>query len=99
MGRGAVLVLRALVLALDDDAGGNVGDAHGRIGRIDVLAAGTGCAVGINAKVLVLDNDLNLIVNLRIDKNRGKRRVTALVRVERRDPHQPMTPISAISKP
>jgi hypothetical protein len=62
-------MLRALVQALDDNAGGNVGDAHGRIGRIDVLASGTGGAVSIDAKVLVLDNDFNLIVNLRIDKD------------------------------
>jgi len=33
-----------------------------------VLASGTGCAVSVNAKVLVLDNDLNLIVNFWIDK-------------------------------
>src|SRR4026207_994991 len=67
-GGGAVLVLRSFVLALNDDAGGNVGDAHGRIGGIDVLASGTGCTVSIDAKILVLDNDLNLIVNFRIDK-------------------------------
>ena len=32
--------LRALVLALDDDAARPVGDAHGRVGLVDVLAAG-----------------------------------------------------------
>jgi hypothetical protein len=43
------LQLRALVLALDDDAGGKVGDADGGVGLVDVLAAGTGGAVGVDA--------------------------------------------------
>src|SRR5690606_14411592 len=37
---GAVLVLGAVVLALDDDAGRNVGEADRRVGGVDVLAAG-----------------------------------------------------------
>src|SRR3546814_1237857 len=36
-GFGLVLVLRSLVLASDDDSSRNVGDAHRRIGRIDML--------------------------------------------------------------
>src|SRR5918996_3609630 len=39
-GRLAVGELRALVLALDDDAGREVRDADGRVGLVDVLAAG-----------------------------------------------------------
>jgi hypothetical protein len=48
----AVLVLRALVLALDHDAGRQVGDADRRIGLVDVLAAGAGGAEGVDAQVL-----------------------------------------------
>ena len=50
--RGAVLVLGALRLAGDDDAGGNVGEAHGAIGLVDVLAAGAGRAISVGAHVL-----------------------------------------------
>ena len=39
-GQLAVLVLRALVLALDHDARRQVGQADGRVGLVDVLAAG-----------------------------------------------------------
>jgi hypothetical protein len=52
-GLGAVLVLRALVLARDD-AGRHVGDAHRRIGGVDVLAAGARGAVGVDAAVASL---------------------------------------------
>jgi hypothetical protein len=44
-------VLRALVLALDDDARRQVRDAHGGVGLVDVLAAGAGGAVGVDAQV------------------------------------------------
>ena len=37
--RGAVLVLRALVLAGDDDPRRDVGDADRAVGRVDVLPA------------------------------------------------------------
>ena len=37
--RGAVLVLRALGLTGHDDAGRQMGDADGGVGRVDVLAA------------------------------------------------------------
>jgi hypothetical protein len=46
-----VAVLRAVVLAFDDDAGGQVGDAHRRIGLVDVLAAGARGAEGVDAQV------------------------------------------------
>jgi hypothetical protein len=44
-----VLVLAALVLALDHDAGRQVGDADRRLGLVDVLAAGAGGTVGVEA--------------------------------------------------
>src|SRR5579872_2707455 len=44
---GAVLVLRALVLALHHDAARQVGDAHRGVGLVDVLAAGARGAKGV----------------------------------------------------
>jgi hypothetical protein len=43
-----------------------VGDAHGRIGRVDVLAAGTGGPVGIDAAVALVDLDLDGVIDNRI---------------------------------
>ena len=45
---GAVAVLRAVVLALHDDVGRQVRDAHRRVGLVDVLAAGARGAVGVD---------------------------------------------------
>src|SRR5581483_1731000 len=53
-----VLVLRARVLAFHHDAGGQVRDAHGRIGLVDVLAAGTRRAEGIDAQLRRVEHDL-----------------------------------------
>jgi hypothetical protein len=46
-----VLVLRALALALHHDVGRQVGDADRAVGLVDVLAAGTGRAVGIDPQI------------------------------------------------
>ena len=88
--RGAVLVLGALVLALHDDARGMVRHTHRGVGPIDVLAAGAAGAVGVDAKVVGLDVDLDLFVDLGIDEDGGEGGVPARVGVERRDAHQPM---------
>ena len=72
-GGGPVLVLGAAALALDDDARRFVGEADGAVGLIHVLAAGAGRPVGIDAQVLVLDLDLDLVVDDRIDPGRGER--------------------------
>src|SRR5690606_8123588 len=39
------------VLAFGGDAGRQVGDPHGRVGLVDVLAAGTARAVGVDAQL------------------------------------------------
>jgi hypothetical protein len=54
---GLVAVLAAPVLALGHDAGGKVGDAHGRVGLVDVLAARAAGAVGVDAQVRRVDLD------------------------------------------
>ena len=79
----AVAVLRAVVLALHDDAGRRVRQAHRRVGLVDVLAAGARGAVGVGAQVGRVDVDLDRVVHLRIDEDTGERSVAARVRVER----------------
>jgi hypothetical protein len=61
-GQGArfVLLLRPLVGAADDQAGGFVNDLHGGIGRVHALAAGTGSAAAADLQILVLDFDVDL---------------------------------------
>ena len=54
----AVAVLRAVVLALDDEAGRQVRDAHRRVGLVDVLAAGARRAERVDAQVGRVDLDV-----------------------------------------
>ena len=54
-------MLRALVLARHDDAGRQVRDAHRRVGDVDVLAAGAARAVGVDAQVLLVDLDVDVV--------------------------------------
>ena len=56
-----VLQLALLVLAGDDDAGGQVGDAHRGVGGVDGLAAGAGRAVDVDAQVVGVDLDLDVL--------------------------------------
>jgi hypothetical protein len=60
-------VLGLLVLAADDDAGRQVGDAHRRVGGVDALPARTRGAVDVDADVLV--GDVDLVVELRQDRH------------------------------
>ena len=87
---GAVLMLAALLLDGNGDAGGNVGDAHGRIGLVDVLAARARGAVGVDAQVLVDQLDLDVVVDLGIDPDRCKAGLAPCIAVERRDAHEAM---------
>ena len=69
---------------------GNVRNAHGRIGRVDVLPAFAAGAVGIDADVFRLDDDIDAVVDFRRDEDAGKRRMPPLRLIERRDAHQAM---------
>src|SRR5581483_11340101 len=80
-----VLVLRAFVLAGDDDAGREVREPHGGVGLVDVLAAGAARAVRVDAEVLVPDLDLDVLLDVGKDDHRRERRLPARVRVEGRD--------------
>ncbi|MNX81261.1 hypothetical protein D3C86_1129440 [compost metagenome] len=87
-GLGTVAVLRTVVLALHDDAGGDVGNPHRRIGLVDVLPARARGAVGIHAQVGRVDFHLERIVHLGVHEHRRERRVAAARRIERRLAHQ-----------
>src|SRR6185437_1201719 len=90
---GAILVLGPLALASGDDrvgAGRGVGQAHRAVGLVDVLPAGAGRPVGIDAQVLVVDLHVDLVVDDRVDPGRGKAGVAARGRIERRDAHEPV---------
>src|SRR6185312_5869795 len=78
----AVAVLRTVVLALHHDSGRDVRDAYGRIGLVDVLAAGTAGAVRIDAQISRVDFDFEGVVDFRVHKYAGKRGVPAIGGVE-----------------
>ena len=80
-------MLRALVLALHHNAGGEVRDADRGIRHIDVLAARARGAEGIDAEVLLLDIDFDLIVHLREDVDTGEGGMPPRIGVEGRDAH------------
>jgi hypothetical protein len=68
----AVLVLRALVLALDHDSRRNVRNPDSGIGRIHMLSAFSGGSTRIDAQILLFDNDFDLVINFRIDGDGSK---------------------------
>ena len=74
-------MLRPVVLALDDDAGRQVRDAHGRIGLVDVLAARARRAKRVDAQVGGIDRDVGDRIGLRQHGDRARRRVDAALRL------------------
>ena len=74
-GGSTVLVLGAFVLAGNDDAGGNVRQAHGGIGLVDVLAARAAGTIGIHAQVFVFNLDVDVFIN---DGRHGDRAETGV---------------------
>src|SRR3984893_4634516 len=83
-GLGAIFDLRFFVLLGDDQAAGNVGNAHGGVGRVHGLAAGTGGAEGVDAQVLGFDFDVD-VVGFRQDGYRGGGSVNAALLLGGRD--------------
>src|SRR5438445_10516591 len=78
----AVAVLRAVVLALHDDAGRDVREAHRRIGLVDVLAARARGTEGVGAHVGGVDLDLDRVVDLGVDEHAREARVAPAGRIE-----------------
>ena len=88
--RGLVLQLAALVLAGDDDAGGQVGQAHRGVGGVHALTAGARRPVDVDAQVLLVDVDVVGGLDDGCDLDAGERRLPAALVVERGDAHQPV---------
>src|SRR5258706_9386562 len=96
----AVLDLRALVLAGDDDARRLVAHAHRRVGLVDMLAALAGSAEGIHLDVFGANGDLHrLVADVGHHLDLGKGGLAAVRGVERRKAGQgggarPAAPVS-----
>ena len=88
--RRLVLVLRSLRLRRRHDSARDMCQPHRRAGLVDVLAAGTRRAEHVHADVLVADLDVDLVVDDGVDERRRKAGMPARLRVERRDPHEPV---------
>ena len=84
-GLGPVLVLGTLLLARHRDARGDVRDAHGRIGGVDVLPTRALRAVGVDPAVRLVDVDDDAVVDDGIDPDRGEGGLAPRIRVERRN--------------
>ena len=87
-GQFAILVLAAFVLALHDDAGGQVRDAHRGFHLVHVLAARAAGAEGVDAHFLGLHDNLDSIVNFRNDEDRGEGSMAPRGLIERGNPNQ-----------
>ena len=87
---GTVLVLAALVLAGDGDAGRDMRQPHGGFHLVDVLPARAAGAERIDAHVLLLDHDVDVFIYHRIDPCAGEARMPPGIRIKRRNPHQPV---------
>ena len=85
-------MLGALVLAADHDARGQVGDPDGGVGGVHVLAARAAGTVGVDAQVVFVDLDVDVVVEFGIDFDRAEAGVPPGVAVEGRDAHQTVDP-------
>src|SRR3954452_17677938 len=80
-----VLQLRLLVLAADDDAGRQVRDADGGVRRVDALPAGPGRPEDVDAQVVRVDLDLD-VLHLGQHENAGRAGVDPALGLRHRDP-------------
>ena len=68
--------------------GRQVGQADGRVGLVDVLAAGALRPERVDADLVPVELDLDVVVDLGQDLDQGERRLAPVLRVERADPDQ-----------
>src|SRR2546430_8421286 len=76
--------LRTLVLALDDDAGRDVGDPDGRVRLVDVLPAGAARPVGVDSQIGLVELDALVLGQQRAHDHLRERGVAAVRPVEGR---------------
>src|SRR3546814_10039172 len=62
-----------------------MGDTHRRIGRVDMLSARARGAIGVDLEVALVDLNLDIVVDHRIDPDARKARVAARRAVVGRD--------------
>ncbi len=86
----AVLVLAPLVLALYDDAGGDMRDTDGGADLVYVLTAGTAGTIKIDFQIVVFDFDINILIKFGDAVNGGEAGMASLIGIERADTHQPV---------
>src|SRR3989338_9114995 len=79
----AVLELRALLLAGNDDPAGDVRNADSRFHLVDVLSPLPSGSIRIDLEVRGIDLYDDVLFYFRINKDRCERSVTARVRIER----------------
>ena len=87
-----VLVLRAIILAFDDDPRRQMGNPYRRIRLVDVLSARTGSAVGVDANFGRVDVHLLKRVGLGHHRHRARRSVDATLRFRVGNPLHAMGP-------
>ena len=87
-----VLVLRALVLALHDDAAGQVREPHRRVRLVDVLTACAGCTECIHPQIAGIDLHVRHVFRLRHDRDRAGRGVDPALGFRLRDALHAMGP-------
>src|SRR5215211_8705388 len=87
-GHLTVLMLAALVLALGDDARGEVRDPYRRVGLVDVLAAGPRGPVGVHLEVFFVDLDLDGLAQDGRDGDGSEAGVPPRAGVEGADPDE-----------
>lgn len=80
--------LGTLILTLNDDPRFKVGNSNRAVGLIDVLASRSPGPVGIEAIILRLQVDLDLIIDDRRGVHAGKGGVSSFLGIEGADPHQ-----------
>ena len=78
-----ILMLRSLVLALDDDSCRKVRHSHRGLRPVHVLSARPARAVYVDPEILRSDVDLDLVIDLWINKDRCKRGMTPRRGIER----------------
>ena len=74
-------MLRALGATDHDDAGRRVGQAHGGVGRVDVLPARARGAIGVDPQFAFVDLDVDIVIDDRIDPDARKAGVATSVRI------------------
>src|SRR5439155_4199534 len=77
----AIAVLRAIVLAFDDEPRGQVRDAHRRVGLVDVLAAGARRPKRVDADLGGIDGDVGDRIGFGQYRDSARGRVDAPLRL------------------